>query len=314
MTPPDSAKIICPHCGKRSAPGPLCTQCGAALPGTGRPLHLQPSDAHASDYTVYLLATPVVAAIVALMVALGTHSATGVILVLVAMAIVSAIFALIEYFQAPTVWDVGDPTRAILGWTGFVLMAWPIGYPAYAYRRRRFHLDNLLIGALIVEAVLIAGVVLSGVIIQSGYGKPTAQELASQQKRSNPGLLKASPHWIPDPGDVQLVKTSYLDNCKQRTVEQEVNAYLGSPQWESGADSEGRDFVNVGGTVTYNGKPVPAVFQFVIDKDKQGFRYRAFTINGVPQTIYVAALTLMEMCAAANKAPMVLIPEGSGVP
>lgn len=309
MATPSAGKVLCPHCGQLTAAGSVCAHCGAALRAVTASRRPQPSDAATSDFGIYLLATPVVAALVALMVALATHSATGVIVVLVVMAAASAGFAFTEYFRAPTVWDAGDPTKSLFGWLGFVLVLWPVGFPAYLRARRRFHLGNLLVGALIVEVLLIAGVVLAGVIIHTGYGKPTPQQLAAQHQRSNPGLLTPSPQWIPDPGDVALVRTSYLDNCKQRTVEEEVNAYLGTPHWESGADSQGRDFVNVTGVVTYHGKPVPAVFQFIIDKDKRGFKYHAFTINGVPQTIYVAALTLMEMCAAANKAPMRLVPQ-----
>ena len=61
---------------------------------------------------------------------------------------------------------------------------------------------------------------------------------------------------------------------------------------------ERTDFVNVGGIVTYQGKPTAAAFQFVMYKDKSGFKYQAFAINGVPQSIYVAAFTLAQMCAS----------------
>lgn len=305
----DPGKTICPKCGKSTAAGARCVHCGTAL-GTNKSRLLRPSDAPTADFGIYLLAIPIIAAIAALAVALALHSVTGIIVVLVIMAIVSAGFATTELLRAPTLLDAKEPAKTILGWLGFILILWPAGFPVYSFSRRRFHLGNLLIAAVIVEAILIAGVALSGVIIHTGYGKPTAQQLNAQKKRAYPGLLQASPHWIPDPGDVQLVKTSYLDNCRQRTVEQEINAYFGSPHWEAGADSQGRDFVNVSGVVTYQSKPVPAVFQFLIDKDRRGFKYRAFTINGVPQTIYVAALTLSEMCAAANRAPMVLVPQG----
>ncbi|MGH8336180.1 MAG: hypothetical protein ACRETL_05010, partial [Gammaproteobacteria bacterium] len=91
------------------------------------------------------------------------------------------------------------------------------------------------------------------------------------------------------------------------TVEQEVNSYLDSPRWEAGADSAGRDFVNASGIVAYQGKPAAATFQFLIDKDKRGFKYRGFTINGVLQPGYVAAMTLREMCASASNAPIKII-------
>lgn len=305
----DIGKVICPKCGKGTAAGAQCEHCGTAL-GTNKPRLLRPSDAPTADFGIYLLAIPIIAAIAALAVALAQHSVTGIIVVLVIMAVVSAGFATVELFRAPTLLDVKEPTKTIFGWLGFILILWPAGFPAYSFSRRRFHLGNLIVAAVIVEVILIVGVVLSGVIIHTGYGKPTARQLETQKKHEYPGLLQTSPRWIPDPGDVQLVKTSYLDNCRQRTVEQEVNAYFGSPRWEAGADSQGRDFVNITGTVTYRSKPVPAVFQFLIDADRQGFKYHAFTINGVPQTIYVAALTLAEMCAAANRAPIVLVPQG----
>ncbi len=86
-----------------------------------------------------------------------------------------------------------------------------------------------------------------------------------------------------------------------------MNSYIGSPRWEAGADSAGRDFVNVSGIVTYQGKPATAMFQFLIDKDKRGFKYHGFAINSVLQPGYVAAMTLREMCASASKAPIKII-------
>ncbi|MGH8362992.1 MAG: hypothetical protein ACRESQ_06540 [Gammaproteobacteria bacterium] len=264
-----------------------------------------------ADHGIFLLATPVLAAVALLAVALATHSTGGLVLVLVLMVLVCGAFAASEIFQSPAAWESGRPMQTMFGWLALVALAWPAGYPAYLRTRRRWQLGNWLAGALIAELVLIAGVVLAAVIIKTGYAKPTAAQVAAK-RRQNQGLLAADPRWMPDAGDIPLVKSSYLDNCKQRTVEQEVNAFLASPRWEAGADSQGRDFVNIRGVVTYQGRPTAAVFQFLIDSDQRGFKYHAFTINGVPQTIYVAALTLMEMCASANRAPMTLAPPDPG--
>lgn len=157
-----------------------------------------------------------------------------------------------------------------------------------------------------MKLILIAGVILVTAGITAGCGKPTSGQPAAQKPKPS-ALLTASPKWIPDPGDVHLVKTSYLNNCPKYTVEQQVESYLGAPHWTSGADSTGRDFVNVSGVVTYRGKPGTAVFQFLIDKDKRGFKYHAFAINGVVQPAYVAGMTLKEMCVSASRGPIKVI-------
>ncbi|HKV96170.1 MAG TPA: hypothetical protein VJR90_01600 [Gammaproteobacteria bacterium] len=310
MTTGGNTPTTCVHCGAHTVPGSRCAQCGAS-PGAPVARKLLASGTTSADHGIFLLATPVLAAVALLAVALATHSTVGLVLVLVLMVLVCGAFAASEIFQSPAAWDSGRPMQTMLGWLALVTLLWPAGYPAYLRTRRRWQLGNWLAGALVVELVLIAGVVLAAVIIQTGYAKPTAAQVAAEQ-RQNQGLLAADPRWMPDAGDIPLVKSSYLDNCKQRTVEQEVNAFLAAPRWEAGADSRGRDFVNIHGGVTYNGRPTAAVFQFLIDKDKRGFKYHAFTINGVPQTIYVAALTLMEMCASANRAPMTLTPRDRG--
>ncbi|MBU6470488.1 MAG: hypothetical protein KGQ68_07375 [Gammaproteobacteria bacterium] len=142
--------------------------------------------------------------------------------------------------------------------------------------------------------------------LTAGCGQSTPDQ-SHAHAHSPAALLTADPQWIPDPGVVALVKTSSLNDCTQRTVEQQVDSYLAAPRWEAGADSAGRDFVNVSGIVTYGGKPATALFQFLIDKDKRGFKYRAFAINGVLQPAYVAGMTLKEMCGSAMRSPLKII-------
>lgn len=160
--------------------------------------------------------------------------------------------------------------------------------------------------------MLITGALLAVTGMLASCGKSTPSQNATAEQSPN-ALLKASPQWIPDPGDVALVQTSTLNDCQKYTVADQVSSYLGSPRWEAGADSEGRDFVNVTGIVTYGGKPTTATFQFLIDKDKKGFQYHAFAIDGKLQPAYVAGMTLKEMCNSAAQAPVKIfqVPPGA---
>lgn len=157
-----------------------------------------------------------------------------------------------------------------------------------------------------MQWTVIAAALVTAAGLSAGCGQSTSGQ-SPANAHSPSALLTAAPQWIPDPGVIALVKTSSLNDCTQRSVEQQVDSYLASPRWEAGADSTGRDFVNVSGIVTYGGKPATAIFQFLIDKDKRGFKYHAFTINGVLQPAYVAGMTLREMCGSAMRSPLKII-------
>ncbi|HVC37357.1 MAG TPA: hypothetical protein VNF46_03035 [Gammaproteobacteria bacterium] len=290
-----AVKQTCATCGKPTPQASHCVHCGAFLQQAGL-RKLLSSEMPGADYGIFLLAIPLIAIVGLLIVALEAHSVPGLVWLLVLTALITAGFAAGEIFQSPSAWDSGSPLKPMFTWLGLVAVLWPVGYPAYLRERRRFKLGNWLVGALIVEALFIAGAILAGVITVTGYGKLPPQAIAQEQR--NPVLLTADPHWIPDADDIQVVKTARLDNCAGKTVEQEVNGFFASPSWQAGATSDGIDFVNVSGIVTYQGKPTTAVFQFQMFKDKSGFKYQAFTINNVPQSIYVAAFTLAQMCGA----------------
>ncbi|MGA9852056.1 MAG: zinc ribbon domain-containing protein [Gammaproteobacteria bacterium] len=294
MAEPITGKT-CPACGKPTPDASHCTHCGAPLKSSA-PRRFLASETPGADYGIYLLGIPLISIVGLLIVALAAHSLSGLVWMLVLTAIVTAAFAAGEIFQSHIAWESGNPLKPMFGWLGFVALLWPVGYPAYLRARRRFKLGNWLIAALVVEVMFIAGAILAGVIIVTGYGKPLPG--AAVKAEQELALLKADPHWIPDPDDVRVVQTAYLDNCPGKTVEQEVNGFFASPRWQAGATSEGRDFVNVSGIVTYQGKSATAVFQFLMNKDKSGFKYQAFSISGVPQSLYVAAFTLAQMCGS----------------
>jgi hypothetical protein len=144
-----------------------------------------------------------------------------------------------------------------------------------------------------VDAAFVAAAVVAGVVTVTGYAKPPPS-VAEVDKE--PTLLTADPHWIPDPDDVYIVKTGHLDNCPRKDLDQEVSGYFETPRWEAGASKDGTDFVNVSGILTYQDRPAVAVLQFIVYKDKSGFKPYLFTINSIPQPIYVTAFTLAQMC------------------
>jgi|GEM_PF-6464719 len=246
-----------------------------------------------ADYGIFLLATPLIGIAALLITALTTHSLGGFFWLLLLTAFLTALLAALEIFQAPAAWDSGSPMKLMGRWAAAILVFWPAGYPLYLRARKQLRLDDWMKAALAVEVLFLASAVGAGVITVTGYGKPPPESAPTEKEL---GPLSADRHWLPDPDDITIVKTGYLDNCPQKTLEQEVSGYFESPRWDAGATADGADFVNASGIVTYQDKPAAAMLQFVMYKDKSGFKYQAFTINGVPQPLYVAAFTLAQMC------------------
>jgi hypothetical protein len=246
-----------------------------------------------ADYGVFLLATPLIGAIGVLITAFASYSLTGFVWILFLTALITAIMAMLEIVQAPAAWSGEPPLKRILRWGAAVTFLWPAAYPLYWRERRSLKLDAWLKAAIAVDVSFVAAAVVAGVVTVTGYAKPPPS-VAEVDKE--PTLLTADPHWIPDADDVDIVKTGHLDNCPRRNLDQEVSGYFETPRWEAGATKDGTDFVSVSGILTYQDRPAVAIMQFVMYKDKSGFKPYLFTINGIPQPIYVTAFTLAQMC------------------
>ncbi len=247
-----------------------------------------------TDYGVFLLATPVIGAIGILITAFASYSLTGFIWLVALTTVSTAIMVMLEIVQAPAAWEQEPPLKPILRWAALVAFLWPAGYPLYLRERKRWRLDDWMKAALVVDVLFVAAAVAGGTITLTGYAKPPPS--AAQAADAEPTLLTADPHWLPDADDIDIVKTGHLDNCRRKDLDQEVRGYFESPRWDAGATKDGTDFVNVSGILTYQDRPAVAVLQFIMYKDKSGFRPFLFTINGVPQPLYVTAFTLNQMC------------------
>ena len=264
-------------------------------PAPQKPRRLMSSGMPGADYGVFLLATPIIGAVAILITAFASYSLTGFVWLVVLVALVTAIMAVLEIVQAPAAWEDGNPLPLVVRWGTAVALLWPVGHPLYLRARKQLRLDDWMKPAVAVDALFVAAALAGGYVTVTGYGRPPP---AVTQEDKQPELLTQDTHgrWLPDQDDIDIVKTGHLDNCLHKTLDQEVRGYFEAPRWEAGATSDGTDFVNASGILTYQDKPAAAVLQFVMYKDKTGFRPYLFTINGVPQPLYVTAFTLGQMC------------------
>jgi len=246
-----------------------------------------------ADYGVFLMAVPVMGSIGVLITAFASYSLTGFVWLVLLTTFASAVMAMLEIVQAPAAWSAEPPAKRILRWGALMLLAWPVAFPLYQRERKSLKLDDWFKAALVMDLLFVAAAISAGVITVTGYAKPPPSVALADQE---PTLLTADPHWLPDADDVQIVKTGHLDNCPRKNLDQEVSGYFEQPRWEAGATKGGVDFVNVSGILTYQDRPAVAVLQFVMYKDKSGFKPYLFTINGIPQPLYVTAFTLAQMC------------------
>ena len=97
--------------------------------------------------------------------------------------------------------------------------------------------------------------------------------------------------------EVSFIKSAEFDACPNITVEEMVNSYLSSPQWEAIVAEDERTYVNVTGGMTYDGDPADALIQFKIRDDL--FQINAFELNGDPQNEFTIGILVSNMCDEA---------------
>ncbi|HEY3644219.1 MAG TPA: hypothetical protein VGM16_02675 [Gammaproteobacteria bacterium] len=246
-----------------------------------------------TDYGVFLMAVPIMGAIGVLITAFASYSLAGFIWLVILTTFCTAVMAMLEIVQAPAAWSSEPPLKRVLRWGALMLLAWPVAFPLYQRERKTLKLDDWFKAAVVMDMLFVAAAITAGIVTVTQYDKPPPSVALADQE---PTLLTADPHWLPDADDVQIVKTGHLDNCPRKNLDQEVSGYFETPSWTAGATKGGVDFVNVTGILTYQDRPAVAVLQFIMYKDKSGFKPYLFTINNIPQPLYVTAFTLAQMC------------------
>ena len=96
---------------------------------------------------------------------------------------------------------------------------------------------------------------------------------------------------------LSLVKNGSMNFCPQATVKEMVNNYVASPKWSAFVATDGEDYVNVEGKITYMEKPVDMLLQFKVDTDSDRFEVNAFEINEIPQNVFMQSALLENMCS-----------------
>ena len=91
-----------------------------------------------------------------------------------------------------------------------------------------------------------------------------------------------------------------MNFCPQVTVKEMVNNYVQSPKWEAIVATDGEDYVNIKGGITYDGMTADMLLQFKVDTNSDSFEVNAFEINGIPQYEYMTFALLEDMCNEAS--------------
>jgi hypothetical protein len=101
--------------------------------------------------------------------------------------------------------------------------------------------------------------------------------------------------------EVQMVKKGKMSSCPDATVEQLIDNFMESPTWESDESTDGKTFVNIEGDMTYAERPVNATMQFIINKKKGTFEFKALEFNSVPQMNIMALGLIKKMCQEVRR-------------
>jgi hypothetical protein len=132
----------------------------------------------------------------------------------------------------------------------------------------------------VVFIILAAGIENAGV---SGGSKGSQPSSGQQQVR----ITATDPK-------VDLVKNGHLSVNPNISIGKAVDGFMGNPRWESGTAQDGKEFVNVRGSIRYMEKEVEALLQFrITDRTAGAFEVRALEFNGVPQN-HVTQIALIQ--------------------
>ena len=99
---------------------------------------------------------------------------------------------------------------------------------------------------------------------------------------------------------ISLVKNGVMDFCPQATVNELVNNYVVNPKWSAIVATDGEDYVNLKGKITYNERPANMLLQFKVDTNSDRFGVNAFEINEIPQNVFMQNALLSDMCSEAS--------------
>jgi len=197
--------------------------------------------------------------------------------------------AIAGYFIANSIFCILDAKRLNSDGHQSPNLAWLLLIPVYLWQRASL-LKQAPHHFWVWIVAFILSVLLSFVSFQPGFWNSS---------KTNDVKMNALNDLLFENETIKIVKGGTLSICPSHSVEKMVNSFMGAPSWKSGTSSDGRDFVNVEGDITFHNKPVRAMIQFFVQKDK-GFSFNAFEMNGVPSDLMTAMGLLELMCESAT--------------
>lgn len=109
-------------------------------------------------------------------------------------------------------------------------------------------------------------------------------------------LSASAASWF-DSDYVRFAKEAQMNACPSVTLEQLVDGYMASPEWQS-LEVDGRSLVNITGGIYFHEKPIDALLQFEINDDET-LNINALEFNEIPQNQFMSAGLIEAMCKAA---------------
>lgn len=98
--------------------------------------------------------------------------------------------------------------------------------------------------------------------------------------------------------NVDLVKSGNFDTCPTENIQSMVEGLWENPVWTDFKGEDGKDYVDLTGILSYDGKNERCLLQFLISGEE--FSVNVFQINGVTQSEEVIVSLLEIMCNPEN--------------
>ena len=96
---------------------------------------------------------------------------------------------------------------------------------------------------------------------------------------------------------IERIKSGAFNNCDKATIDDLADNFFASPSWVTIVATDGRNYVNLTGEMTYNEVPVDALVQFTAPMyDNAGFEINAFEMNDLPQNAFMIGALVTAMC------------------
>ena len=96
---------------------------------------------------------------------------------------------------------------------------------------------------------------------------------------------------------IERIKGGTFNECDKATIGDLVDNFFSSPSWKAIDATDGKNYVNLTGGMTYDERSVDALVQFTAPMyDNAGFEINAFEMNNHPQNGFMVRSLVTAMC------------------